>query len=404
MGDAEMARPVRTTALCALMQGVGGGLGWSLLPPLMPTIAKELGVSHAMGGVVWGAAPLGIAVASPLGGAAVDRFGPRRVAAIAMLAGALACAARAWASTAWELAACMFAFGLHVGFVAPAIPKALAGHVPLAKLGRANGMALLAYTLGTAATVLTAQAFLAPAVGGWRNAMIAAGVAMAVTGIGWWALTRDRIALAPHANLLDVLRLAKNGDLVRVASMHFLLFGGYLALLGVLPRALAEGGLPPARVGVAVASWLAVAGIANGFGPWLSDRIGRRRPLFLGGAVIAGGALGAFAIAPPGASLAFLAVAALGGGCIAPLLFAMPAELPGVGPARAGAALGLLMLIGQVGGFLLPTLTGAIAQASSIPMALGALAIAHLAIAIPAFGMREARAARTAAAPLVEAA
>lgn len=395
MGDVEMARPIRTTALCAMMQGVGGGLGWSLLPPLMPTIAKDLAVSHAMGGIVWGAAPLGIAIASPLGGAAVDRFGPRRVAAIAMLAGALACASRAFASTAWELALCMLFFGLHVGFVAPAIPKALVAHVPLAKLGRANGIAILAYTFGTAATVLTAQSLLAPAFGGWRGAMVAAGVAMAVAAVVWWSLLDDRIAHMPHAGLLDVLRLAKNGELVRVGLMHFLLFGGYLALLGILPRALTEGGLPPARVGVAVATWLGIAGVANGFGPWLSDRIGRRRPLFLAGAAVAGFALGAFAIAPPGASLVCLGVAAIGGGCIAPLLFAIPAELPGVGPTRAGAALGLLMLIGQAGGFLLPTITGAIAQGVSIPAALGVLAIAHLAIAIPAFGMREARDART---------
>src|SRR5262245_11748193 len=112
----ERERPALVMAMCAAMQGIGGGLGWSLLPPLMPTIAKELGVSHAMGGIVWGAAPLGIALASPLGGAAVDRFGPRRVAAIAMAFGALACAARVLATDAWQLAAAMFVFGLHVAF------------------------------------------------------------------------------------------------------------------------------------------------------------------------------------------------------------------------------------------------------------------------------------------------
>ncbi|HEY6459200.1 MAG TPA: MFS transporter, partial [Polyangiaceae bacterium] len=87
--------PGRTTALCAMVQAVGGGLGWSVLPPLMPAIAKDLGISHAMGGFVWGAASLGIAIASIAGGAAVDRFGPRRVGALALLAGAVACAARA---------------------------------------------------------------------------------------------------------------------------------------------------------------------------------------------------------------------------------------------------------------------------------------------------------------------
>ncbi|MBI5480529.1 MAG: hypothetical protein HY906_16850 [Deltaproteobacteria bacterium] len=77
-GSHHEARPGLVTALCAALQGVGGGLGWSLLPPLIATIAAELSISHALGGLVWGAASLGIVVAAPVGGALVDRFGPRR--------------------------------------------------------------------------------------------------------------------------------------------------------------------------------------------------------------------------------------------------------------------------------------------------------------------------------------
>src|SRR5207302_5570411 len=114
-----------------------------------PAMAGDLSISHAAAGLLWGAAPLGIAVASLFGGAAVDRFGARRTAGVAMLFGAAACASRAWAPDAAWLTAGMFAFGLHVGFVAPAIPKALLGRVSAASLARANGLALLAYTLGT---------------------------------------------------------------------------------------------------------------------------------------------------------------------------------------------------------------------------------------------------------------
>src|ERR1019366_3270188 len=87
----EATAAARTTALCAMVQAVGGGLGWSVLPPRMPSIARELGISHSMGGIVWGAASLGVAMSSLLGGAAVDRFGLRRVAGLALVAGALAC-------------------------------------------------------------------------------------------------------------------------------------------------------------------------------------------------------------------------------------------------------------------------------------------------------------------------
>ena len=89
-------------------------------------------------------------------------------------------------------------------------------------------------------------------------------------------------------------------------------------------------------------------------------------------------------------------MAALGGGCVAPLLFAMPAEIEGVGPTRVGAALGLLVLVGQMGGFLLPALAGATTQSAGLPGAIGALAVVHLLILAPALGMRDTRAARPA--------
>lgn len=389
--SATTARPRTTVAMGAAMQGVGGGLGWSLLPPLMPMMAADLEISHAMGGLVWGAAPLGIALSAPLGGAAVDRFGPRRVAGVAMLVGALACGLRAVAGDAWGLAVLMFLFGVHMGFVAPAIPKALASHVPLSHLGRANGLALLSYTLGTAATVFFAATTIVPLFGGWRPAMVAAAVAMGLVGVLWLLTVRDRSVGggAGHGGLVDVLRLARDRQLLRVAGMHVLLFGGYLAMLGLLPRLLIDRGMAPAEVGAVVATWLVAAGVANFGGPWLSDKIGRRRPLILGGAALAGAGLGTLALVPGADPTTCLIVAAIGGGSFAPLLMTLPLELPGIGAARAGAAMGLLMLVGQIGGFVLPTVSGALAGSGGLGAVLALLAVVHLAIVLPTLGLRE---------------
>lgn len=384
-------RPVLVLAMCGLVHAVGGGLAWSVMPALMSTIGKDLGLGHAAGGFVFGAASLGIAVASPFGGAAVDRYGARRVAGIALVFGAIACALRAFATGTWSLALAMLAFGLHIGFTAPAVPKILAAHLPLARVARANGAALLAYTLGTALTMLVARSVLLPFFGGWRNVMLASGSAMAVCSMLWLALVRDGESVIRHAKVSDSLSLFANGQVRLVAAMHFLVFGGYLALLSLLPRALVESGLPPLKVGAAIATWLAFAGAANFAGPWLSDALVRRRPVFIGGAIVAGLALAGVAASAawaPAKVPVFLAIAAIGGGSFAPLLLTLPLELPGVGPARAGAALGLLMLVGQAGGFLLPTVSGAMAQASGSPAALAVLAVVHFLVVLPALALK----------------
>ena len=382
------ARPALVTALCAAVQGVGGGIGWSTLPPLMPTIAPELGISHAMGGIVWGAASLGIVLAAPFGGTLVDRYGARWTAAGGLLLGAAACAGRAWVAGPWQLALAMFVFGLHVGLCAPAMPRALAGHLPLERLGRANGLATLAYTLTTAATVVLAR-LVAPLVGGWRPLMVGAGVAMAVVAVVWAVLLRDRLRAGTHARITDVFLLLGNGQMRRLAAVHFLVFGGYLSLLGTLPRLLTDQGVAPADIELTVGSWLVCAGLANVVGPWLSDRIGLRRPIILVGTVVIATALLAMAIAPLGLSRPLLAVSALGGGAFAPILLVLPLEMPGVGPAKAGAALGLLLLVGQIGGVLLPVLTGAAAGSAGFAVAIGGIGLAHLLILVPVLGLRE---------------
>ncbi|MBL8610144.1 MAG: MFS transporter [Myxococcales bacterium] len=388
--EVTMERGGRTTAACILVQAVGGGLGWSALPAVMPEVARDLGLTRASSSAAFGAASLGIALAAPLGGAAVDRLGPRRVAAAAMIFGAAACAARAWAVGPLSLSVMMLLFGLHIGFVAPSLPKALAGALPLARVARANGLALLGYTLATALVMLIGRTVLAPVLGGWRPLMLASAGAMVASAAAFYATVRDGASLGAHAPLADSLRMVREPGMRRVGAMHFLLFGGYLALLATLPQLLTAAGLSKGKVGLCIAVWLTSAGVANYAGPWVSDKIGSRRPLILAGAVTAGAALLAFAVVPKGVGWPLLAVAALGGGSFAPLLLTAPLEMPRVGPARAGAALGLLMLVGQAGGFVVPVLSGVISQGMGFSAGMAFLALVHLAIVVPALGLASA--------------
>jgi YNFM family putative membrane transporter len=380
----ERARPKRITAMGAAMHAVGGGLGWSFVPALMPEIARDLALSHTESGLVWGATSLGIALASPAGGLAVDRHGARRVGAVAMAIGALGCAARVLATGALSLALAMVLFGVHFGLLAPAILKALAGHVSPGRMTRANGLTLLGYTFGTAATVLLAGTVVAPLLGGWRPAMGLAAAAMAVGAIGWWAVVRDREAHCRHAPLVESIGLLRDPTLRAVAAMYFLLFGGYLALLGLLPRALIEAGLGRGDAAIAVALWLVAAGIANLVGPQVAHRIGRRA-LIVAGSLVTSGALGALAIAPASSAIPCLIVAGVGGGSFAPLLLAMPFQIRAIGPVRAGAALELLILFGQLGGASMSVAVGVIVDG---PLGLAgaslALAVVHAAIVVPA--------------------
>jgi predicted MFS family arabinose efflux permease len=305
------------------------------------------------------------------------------VGGIAMLFGALLCAARVFCVGPMSLALCMLLFGLHIGFVAPSVPKALAVAVPAQKLARANGLALLGYTITTALMMLGARTLLSPLLG-WRGSMLFAAGLMVVVAVAWLRVVRDGVS-GRHGSLAEMITLTKHPGLVRVAVMHFVVFGGYLALLGILPHVLGKTG------GLAIAAWLIFAAIANFMGPWISDRIGSRRIVLALGTFVCGAALLALAVSPARSALIFLPLAALGGGAAAPLLLTLPLEMDKVGPARAGSALGMLMLVGQIGGFLLPAASGAMGGRYGFGAAIALLAVAHVLAALPALGLGRRR-------------
>jgi nitrate/nitrite transporter NarK len=345
----------------------------------LPEFRAESGASLVESALVWAAAALGIVAASLVGGVVVERFGARRTGAVGLLVGALACAARGACDSPLALAALMFLFGLQIGFVAPAVSRALASGVAPASLGRANRRVLVVYGVGTMACFA-----LAPSLGlRWQAAMVAIGVAMAVAAGAWFLTVRDDRTLAPPAATWDDLRsVARNRGVRRVASVQFLLFGSYLAMLVVLPPLLSGRGASPTLP----ALWLAVAVVANVVGSRWSDRLGLRRPFIVGGAALAAGSLIGLALGGP---VELILLTAVGGGLVAPIVATLPLELPYAGAPALGAALGVVLVVGQLGGVLLPLVTAAALQHAGAEAALTMLAAAHLLILIPAGRLAE---------------
>ena len=290
----------------------------------------------------------------------------------------------------------MLVFGAHIGFCAPAIPKALAAHVPLSRLARANGVALVGYTLGTAVTVV-----IAPTRPRAARRRVARGDARRGGGDGGGGGRVDPPSCATarsvgtHAPSARCLRLARNPRLLRVAAMHFLLFGGYLAMLGMLPRDAGRGRH------AAGARGLRHRGVAHG---------GRRSPTTrargcpiasasgarcssAGSAVAGLLARGDGGGARPRSTVPLLVVAALGGGCVAPLLFAHAgraggggarARRGGAGPPHARRADGRLSAARRV--------RGAPPRRAACPRRSACSALVHLLLLVPALGMRDTRA------------
>jgi nitrate/nitrite transporter NarK len=172
----------------------------------------------------------------------------------------------------------------------------------------------------------------------------------------WFATVRDPAPPhtaqdAPRESLLGVLRVPQ----VRLVALCYALYmGGYLGAVGYLPTHLTTSqGLSPEAAGalMSLGPWSFVAGSL--LLPTLSDRLGRRRLVYLPGMLAGGLALFAATLttgAPLGLSIALLG---FGTGVVG-LLFVIPVESEGVGPQLAASAVGIITTAGFVGGFVSP--------------------------------------------------
>ena len=234
-------------------------------------------------------------------GLATDRWGPRRVLTISILAAGLGSAAMGLAPTI-ELAyagRALIGFGAAFAFVGSMVIAAQ--WFPARRFAFFSGAALAVGLVGG----VVGQGPLAAAVAalGWRDYMIALSGWALIHALLAWLLIRDRPAAAerdgadgaasarPPAepmrrSLSRVLRQPQNFLIAGFAflmSVPILAFGG---LWGV-PYTAARFGVDTTAAGFAMAMML--LGVACGGPVWglLSDRMGRRKPVLLAGGLLA---------------------------------------------------------------------------------------------------------------------
>ena len=332
------------------------GIAWNYIIMVVPDLLGDLGLEIGQWGVLWAGISLGVLVFSIPAGALADRFGAQRGVGCGVALIGLSLLLRATAVSFLSAFFAMVLFGVALGLVFATLAKALALWFPAEELGMANGVGQAGIGLGLgAATLLTPQ--LLPALGGWRGFTSILGY-MTIAFAAFWLLTvRDR-AVGLSAERIRVLesmgQVLAVKDLRIVALCNFLYVGGYLGALGYLPTYLVtiQGMSVQASGDIAtLGAWAFIVG--SMLLPTLSDRLGRRKVVYVVGIFANGLVVFAYAyvLGLP------LALAAITWGLVAGavvLLSVVSIEMAGVGPSLAGSAIGVVNTAGFAGGVLMP--------------------------------------------------
>ncbi|HEX3975697.1 MAG TPA: MFS transporter [Solirubrobacteraceae bacterium] len=346
---------------------------WTILGALGISISQSLHLSAGTMGIVVGTPLVAAAVARVAMGILADRFGPRRVGSISLV---MSVAPLIWgwlaASSVAQLLGVGVLLGVAGGSFAVAIPLASRWY-PAGSQGVAMGIA----GAGNAGTVVCT--LVAPRLAqhlGWHAAL---GIATVPIVLGWVAFTllaKEPPAPAQRLSARGLAAVLGERDVWKLCAFYCVTFGCFVGFASFLPILLhGSYGLSKLQAATVTAVGVGLGSLLRPLGGWLADRFG-------GTGVLAA----VFGLA----GVALIVIAGTSSLGVLVVTFPVAMGLFGIGNGatfqivglrfsdRIGVVTGIVGAAGGLGGFMLPTLLGALHNAGGYGNGLAIVATATL--------------------------
>lgn len=340
--------------------GVASAFHVGKLPPAIPVLAQDLGVTLVQAGFLLAVIQVAGMTVGALAGVVADRWGPRRVMLLGLGLLSVGSAAGAGVDRAEALLATRALEGL--GFLLAVLPAPGLIRRQLrdpAALNRALGFWGAYMPIGAATTLLIGP--LAYLTVGWRMAWLALAVVSALCAWGVWRWVPPDSVAEPVVDVAGVwgrLRLTLSSSGPWLVALAFLMYSGqWLAVVGFLPTIYMAAGWSAGLVGVLSALAAGVNLLGNvGAGRALAWGVAPSTLLRIGYGAMALGAVLTFTPALPAVVqyAAVLLFSALGG-LIPGTLFTLSVRLA-PHPQAVSTTVGWVQQLSSLGQFTGPPL------------------------------------------------
>jgi len=339
------------------------GMARMCMPVLFEEISLDLGLSMVAIGAVWGMDPLaGVFIGLP-GGLLADRFGVKRTLMVVCFMSGVFGAMRGLSVSFVSMAATMFLFGLMAATMPSVVPKTTAVWFGGRRLGLANVLLNVAWSVGTMVATMFSATVFSPLLGGWRNVLFLYGAPCIILSLLWFITGREpegaelletTASKVPFQQALSRVIHIKHVWIIGVVMLTT--FGSSMGLFGYLPLYLREIGWTPASADSAITILTGVSCIGITPIVLLSDRLGSRKGMLVISIIIMTITLGLLPLVNGPRVWVLLAINGfMRGGALA-LFIVMIFEMEGVVSAYSGTALGLANSLGMLGAFFSPPL------------------------------------------------
>jgi MFS family permease len=327
--------------LCGCLVAFAYSANYTNHAPLAPALMREFGFNKALAGLLTTGIFATHAGMQIPGGLLVDKLGSKRVLLFALAWVALGNLGLAFAGAYWQLLLCKIFTGIGTGvcFVGGAryVHNAAAGP----RLHTAQGLFGGSIQLGAGFVILAVPRLYLLA--GWRATFLVSAGMVLTAAIVWLTAAPDVAATAAPPGRFGEMLLAPQLWLLGLMQMATfsisLVVGSWVVIM--LTKVL---NVPATRAGLIGSLVLLLGIVSRPLGGILRRHMGIR-PLFVGSLVMI--AVGCFVFVFPSISFgpALAAVVLIGMGCGLPYA-AMFSRAGALFPGRAGAAMGLVNMVG----------------------------------------------------------
>lgn len=335
---------------------VSFAFGFLATPPLMTSIVQEFGISSAEAGLLMSAVVIpGIFLAMPVG-VFVDRRGVKFMGFISTVLAAAGCLITATANSFTMALIGRLILGVGGVFITTAMPAIIPQWFPREELGKAMGIYGINMPLATviafpvASTLMLAYNWRYPFYIGTTIAIVAIAIFTSIVKEG-------PLKLKEHKQRLSVRQALKNTEIWKVGIIWLLFNATALSFTTWAPKLFEDyKSMDPVHASfLASILMLAAMPCVPVYG-WVSDKIGRRRPLTVMGSVLMSLALIASAHTSNMALMASIMALGITASMVPPTVFALTAEI--LGPSLAGTSFGITAICLNIGAALAPPLIG----------------------------------------------
>lgn len=331
------------------------------VPPIEHILKEELLLTHTQTSLLYNIPILLLMILGIPGGLIADRIGVRKAGGIGIIIIAMGTALRSTATNAFSLQVFTFIYGVGVGLSMPNLPKLISGWVPREKATMATGIYSSGMATGEALAMAITMPLIFPITNTFQGVFFIWSIPPITAAVLWWFLIREpsnggisREPIVRRNTLSPKILRDKNLWLVAILYLLFNFFwNGWTAWS---PALMMLKGATEDIAGI-IASMCIWVGIPTALLiPRLSYRLGLRKPfLWISTITLALSAMGAIYISVP-LSWPLMALVGVAFFTYVPIILSLPVEI--MPKEDVGIAGGLILSVGNIGGFIGPLVGG----------------------------------------------